>query len=1316
MGRFPLSLIRTGYRLGCGLAALALSVTAASATAPGPGDRPPPTGRYPLFVGNATRMMANAVSYGALSNGEIGPDGVSDGQVGVWPKGTANQYMLNSGFQVVGIIQGSSPSNPWAGDTTGGMFYDSSGLRQHGSPVTEVSNSAVAADAASWPQAAFVPEGDISAELFAPELRGRLSASQGDVWFVSRETNPALSSGRPHPLGIVAEHRLLAWNFPAGNQDVLYLITTFYNVSTTDQAAYAQYRPGMRELLLAEAQRFHADNNTAFGITLPPAGYTIDPFYVNFAADPDVTTSAGINFASVNLPFAMGYAYHADFPRASNWTFSPTVFGPPFFTGTGLVGMKYLKSPGGAPAITLYSNFTGGGAFPIPNSAARLFKNASGTVTPLDGTSCNLGDPLVSNICFIHFTPADILLMQSTGGLALPPGGATSVALAYVHAAPVQVPGYVGGTRVSPGNPTRLRNAALLAQGANLIDSISGFNGYADANGDGIVQAGEMSVVPGSLLAKALVAQAVFDQKFVLPRAPDAPDFFLIPGNEKVTVLWRPSAAETDGDPFFAIASQPTIVPDGGGAAVNNVLFDPNYRNFDVEGYRIYRGRADTPTALKVIAQFDYSGTTFRDFLGGVVSDDIGSRCLPEIGVTTSCPGFFSPIIPGTTPTLFRSYDLVGNFVQVRAGDRTLLASGNAINLVTDTAVTGGGTGFNSLDNTGVPFLFIDNAVRNGLSYYYAVTAFDINSIRSTGTGNSSLESSRITKRAIPNTTSGNYVNEEVTESGIFGRSGLRTDNVAPTIDPVTGRFDKMHLPSNGASVSLAGFVRELLTGSGAVALSVDSIVPVGFAGATSVTADYYLSIDTPIGVTKLTDRRVLSSTISSRSSSGSFPALQADAALAQRYNAPVGGSFGIAGSFTTSWPGLYYQTISSRGCVNFAAGFPNEGTAATAGQACAYNGPRWFSGANETMDHPNSSNMNRFRTGRDRFDFNNAGQLPGVATIFIPRAYDDYAASWRDTEGILGSFASTGDFRVYWGTGGTVDSVIDLTHDVVVPFSPNLGPTWGILNSAATQATGYQDQRLEISGSDIGCVEPIRTLNPSGINCTAPAAQLSETAVPFPVVYSTSPAGEAAGSFVTDRTAPARQPGFIFYLKGHSFVMELEGGALPAAGTQWTMRTYTGAIGGGQGRNTDVTTPYVFTTQNQPRPFNVLGATAAFQFDVTNEVQSSTKETLNQIHTVPDPYYVTSAFESTTANKIIKFVNLPEKATIRIYTVSGVLVRVLKHETGSFSGESTWDVRNRNNRVVASGVYFYHVTAENGKTTVGRMTIVNFRQKSSGS
>jgi hypothetical protein len=117
------------------------------------------------------------------------------------------------------------------------------------------------------------------------------------------------------------------------------------------------------------------------------------------------------------------------------------------------------------------------------------------------------------------------------------------------------------------------------------------------------------------------------------------------------------------------------------------------------------------------------------------------------------------------------------------------------------------------------------------------------------------------------------------------------------------------------------------------------------------------------------------------------------------------------------------------------------------------------------------------------------------------------------------------------------------------------------------------------------------------------------------------------------------------------------------------------------------------------------------FNSTVTQNVTATTAADLRRVHTVPDPYYVTNAFERSASGKVIKFVNLPNQAIVRIYSTSGVLVRVLEHNATDFGGALDWDVRNRNNQVVASGVYFYHIEAPSGERRVGRMTIVNFAQ-----
>jgi len=207
---------------------------------------------------------------------------------------------------------------------------------------------------------------------------------------------------------------------------------------------------------------------------------------------------------------------------------------------------------------------------------------------------------------------------------------------------------------------------------------------------------------------------------------------------------------------------------------------------------------------------------------------------------------------------------------------------------------------------------------------------------------------------------------------------------------------------------------------------------------------------------------------------------------------------------------------------------------------------------------------------------------------------------------------------------------------------------------------------------------------------------------------------------------AAAANNGFVLYMPGHIFTVELTGGTVPTAGTVWSMRDYIGAIrGGGNGCatcNAGADGPYIYTPQTRTMAAaggiqvlngvtdTIPGAEVRFTFDVTNQVNPATDADLSTVHTVPDPYYVTNEFEQTTDTKIIKFVNLPQDAIVRIYSSSGVLVRLLEHHSTTFGGDETWDVRNRNNQVVASGVYFYHVEA-GGARKVGRFTVVNFAQ-----
>ncbi len=1289
------------------LLAILLLVPRPALAGPEPGAKN--TRGFRLFARALGALTINRVYCGLQSTGNVCVDSNGSSTIGggFWPKGTADQYVFNSGLQVAGII--GPDGGPWADDTTGAFFFDPKGTTAHGDEVAPIYNTTNLADAAFIADAATsdpvalaarVPSGDATADIFNPLLQGRTSASQGDVWWLTWDGNPGLIAGRPHPLGVMVEQRGMGWNYPAGNEDIVYFVYTFYNVTSTDPSVYAAVRPGMRDILIQKAQEFQQRNNSTFGVTLPSGGYTITDLYANFSADMDVG-SAGNNYASVNVPFGLGYTYENTFSRVDGWSFDPAIFSKPFFSGAGFVGVKYLKSPeinGQEVGLTLFSNTTNGGGFSDPQNTTQLWRYVSGNINTAAGdNACNF-DPVNTKICFIRGSgPFDMRFFQSSGPLTLGPGEFGSVVVAYIFAAPVQTGTCPGPScDIAPGNPTiiaGLTNPAIVANGVNPIDSLTGFLSATDTSGNGTLEQGEFDVVPGSLLGKARVAQAVFDGGFLLPFAPEPPEFFLVPGDNQVTVLWRPSVSETTGDPYYQLASDPT-----------NSLYDPNYRQFDVEGYRVYRGRVDAPNSLTLLAQFDYGGTVISDYAGQINPSPL---CAPELAITTDCPTTYDPITPGVPRTAHNDVPLVGQIVQVKLGERTALADGTAIVLIADTAVTGNNTVYPQLSDNGVPFVYVDQTPRNNFRYFYSVTAFDINSFQS---GPSNLESPRNTKPVTPRRPAGNYVSSgTITSANIEGRGVvLDPTQPLPTIDPATGQFSGPFPAANAWTIGFGDFVASVLSTSGSFSATLDSI-QIGSPYGGTPHVYWWTAAAGP-------DTSIFSIPILQQQESGvvsgstQFGTVAVDPSLAARYGGGQG--YRLQGKVSMQLPSVETETLYGRGCVNSQTtagrpGFTREATASGASK-CAYNGSRWFDGPspanNETKVDPNGGNVENF-SGDPYTDYNNAGELSGVDTIHITQAYQSVGGGeYRPVEGAMGGVHRAADYNVYWGNGGTVDSVIDVTHNVVVPFSPDLGGTWGILNPGdALPAAGSFDGRAELTSTDMGCVEPLRSLGTS-ISCGAsgPTYQLSQTAVPGPIAFFST--GLAAAT-----SAPAsNESGFVFYLAGDWFTMALNS-SVPAAGTVWSLRQYIGAINFGNGSAGNYG-PYEFQNVEDVLPMTAVGATLRVSYDVTNQINAPTDADLSQVHTVPDPYYVTNEFEQTTDTKIIKFVNLPDNAIIRIYSSSGVLVRLLEHHAAAFGGAETWDVRNRNNQVVASGVYFYHIESGNARR-VGRFTIVNFAQ-----
>lgn len=94
----------------------------------------------------------------------------------------------------------------------------------------------------------------------------------------------------------------------------------------------------------------------------------------------------------------------------------------------------------------------------------------------------------------------------------------------------------------------------------------------------------------------------------------------------------------------------------------------------------------------------------------------------------------------------------------------------------------------------------------------------------------------------------------------------------------------------------------------------------------------------------------------------------------------------------------------------------------------------------------------------------------------------------------------------------------------------------------------------------------------------------------------------------------------------------------------------------------------------------------------------SAARGGLGAAHCYPVP------FRPATGHTVITFTGLTRQASVRVYTISGELVRALEKND---AGETlSWDARNASGSPVASGVYFY-VVKGGGQTASGKLMVI---------
>ena len=108
----------------------------------------------------------------------------------------------------------------------------------------------------------------------------------------------------------------------------------------------------------------------------------------------------------------------------------------------------------------------------------------------------------------------------------------------------------------------------------------------------------------------------------------------------------------------------------------------------------------------------------------------------------------------------------------------------------------------------------------------------------------------------------------------------------------------------------------------------------------------------------------------------------------------------------------------------------------------------------------------------------------------------------------------------------------------------------------------------------------------------------------------------------------------------------------------------------------------------------------------------------LDDVHVVPNPYLYASAFERATDARVLKFTNLPQEGTIRIFDVAGRFIQEIVYGpedlqgidaycgAGDCGGDLNWDMQTRERTNLGAGLYIF-VLESGGQKKMGKFVVI---------
>jgi hypothetical protein len=158
--------------------------------------------------------------------------------------------------------------------------------------------------------------------------------------------------------------------------------------------------------------------------------------------------------------------------------------------------------------------------------------------------------------------------------------------------------------------------------------------------------------------------------------------------------------------------------------------------------------------------------------------------------------------------------------------------------------------------------------------------------------------------------------------------------------------------------------------------------------------------------------------------------------------------------------------------------------------------------------------------------------------------------------------------------------------------------------------------------------------------------------------------------------------------------LQDMLSGNVPTRYALWPLRTSPGAV-----IDNGDKISYTTSVPATPNDYFTFSTTTANRFNAT-----IAKSELDRVLAVPNPYFTHSTFERSQFSRIVKFTHLPANCTLRLFNMSGDLVRILNKSDNT--SQISWDLLTDRGLPVSSGVYIFHVDAPGVGTKVGKVVI----------